>query len=94
MPCEYREYRRAGDETTSTSADTTEIDFSLWANSDDTFIESEVLLYPWTSLVAEFGGTLGLFLGFSFMTLWDGVEWVWVGMKAVHSGKKINIQQK
>jgi hypothetical protein len=30
---------------------------------------------PWSSLVAEFGGTLGLFLGFSFMTLWDGVEW-------------------
>ena len=23
--------------------------------------------------VAEFGGTLGLFLGFSFMTLWDGL---------------------
>ena len=29
---------------------------------------------PWTSLVAEFGGTLSLFLGFSFMTLWEGVE--------------------
>ena len=24
--------------------------------------------------VAEFGGTLGLFLGFSFMTLWDGLR--------------------
>ena len=23
--------------------------------------------------VAEFGGTLSLFLGFSFMTLWDGI---------------------
>ena len=32
----------------------------------------EQLVYPWTSLVAEFGGCLGLFLGFSFMTLWDG----------------------
>ena len=37
-------------------------------------VESESLLYPLTSLVAEFGGTLGLFLGFSFMWLWDGVE--------------------
>ena len=24
--------------------------------------------------VAEFGGTLSLFLGFSFMTLWDGLR--------------------
>jgi hypothetical protein len=24
--------------------------------------------------VAEFGGTLGLFLGFSFMAIWDGAE--------------------
>ena len=23
--------------------------------------------------VAEFGGTLGLFLGFSFITIWDGL---------------------
>ena len=28
----------------------------------------------WESFVAEFGGALGLFLGFSFISLWDGVE--------------------
>ena len=37
-------------------------------------VEREELLYTLTSLVAEFGGTLGLFVGFSFMTLWEGVE--------------------
>ena len=37
-------------------------------------VEKESLLYPIEYLVAEFGGTLGLFLGFSFMALWDGVE--------------------
>ena len=34
-------------------------------------VETEELIYPWQSLVAEFGGALGLFLGFSFMTIWD-----------------------
>ena len=38
-----------------------------------THLLNQVLIYKWTSLIAEFGGTLGLFLGFSFMTLWDGI---------------------
>ena len=28
------------------------------------------------ALVSEIGGTLGLFLGFSFLTLWDAVEFL------------------
>ena len=55
----------------------------VWAVSPDTTIQSEVYIYPWTSLVAEFGGTLGLFIGFSFMSLWDGLE------LAVRVSKKI-----
>ena len=34
------------------------------------------LIYPLSSLVAEFGGILGLFIGFSFMALWDGLMYV------------------
>ena len=37
-------------------------------------VETEALVYTVESLVAEFGGTLGLFVGFSFMNLWDIVE--------------------
>ena len=37
-------------------------------------VETEALVYTVESLVAEFGGTLGLFLGFSFMNFWDLVE--------------------
>ena len=39
-------------------------------------VETEALVYTVESLVAEFGGTLGLFVGFSFLTLWDVVEFV------------------
>ena len=33
--------------------------------------ETEEYLFGIVSLVGEVGGALGLFLGFSFMTLWD-----------------------
>ena len=33
--------------------------------------EEEHLLYDFISLVSEFGGSLGLFLGFSFFMIWD-----------------------
>ena len=34
-------------------------------------VETEVYTYDFGSLVAEFGGALGLFTGFSFFMLWD-----------------------
>ena len=46
-------------------------EFDLWAVSSNTKIETEELIYPMSTMVAEFGGTLGLFLGFSFISLWD-----------------------
>ena len=46
----------------------------LWAASNKTWTEEELLLYPLTSLVAEFGGDLRLFLGFSFMAIWHEVR--------------------
>ena len=37
-------------------------------------VETEELIYPWQSFLAEVGGALGLFLGFSFMTIWDSLH--------------------
>ena len=54
----------------------------LWNNSPYILVEWEDLVYPLASLVAEFGGTLGLFLGFSFMAVWDeSVRLGWVLVK-------------
>ena len=47
---------------------------SVWNTSPYMLVETEKLVYTVETLVAEFGGTLGLFLGFSFMNLWDVVE--------------------
>ena len=34
----------------------------------------EVEVYPLESFISEFGGALGLFVGFSFMMIWDIIE--------------------
>ena len=39
--------------------------------SSDIRLETEELLYSWVSLVSDIGGSLGLFLGFSFFAAWD-----------------------
>ena len=84
-PCHYNEYTLVRKFTKSSSKLGQEQCYlGIWVISPDTTVQAEVLLYPWTSLVAEFGGTLSLFLGFSFMTLWEGVQtavkaWTWIG---------------
>ena len=37
-------------------------------------VKTETLMFPVRSLVADIGGTLGLFLGFSFVMIWDLIE--------------------
>ena len=69
-PCRYNRYHIVGELHTSTF-NSSEFVFSLLASTNDTLVETETLMFPWTSLVAEFGGTLSLFLGVSFMTVWD-----------------------
>ena len=44
----------------------------LRAVDPTTNTETEPSNYPWESLVAELEGTLGLFIGFSFMMVWGG----------------------
>ena len=71
-PCFYKKYNFLGEKYISSFV-TDHFLLSLWAVSNITRVETEQLIYPWTSLVAEFGGALGLFLGISFMSLWEGI---------------------
>ena len=43
----------------------------------------QVLIFPGSSLLAEIGGTLGVFLGFSFIAVWDGIQQVFQYSRSV-----------
>ena len=44
-------------------------------------VKTEAYLYDERSLLAEFGGALGLFLGFSFYMLWEIFEPIVISLK-------------
>ena len=39
-------------------------------------VKEQAYIYPLQSFVAEFGGALGLFIGFSFLGVWDFIMWL------------------
>ena len=67
-PCNFKEYKFVD---SSPAVWSKRGCVAFWAASQKTQREEEVLLYPFTSLIAEFGGSLGLFLGFSFLSIWQ-----------------------
>ena len=71
-PCNYLEYKFHRGRIPSSFDSGDHFVFSLLAQTRYTSVEKEELLYPSSTMVAEVGGTLGLFLGVSFMTIWDG----------------------
>ena len=77
QPCNFKEYQFVNTnlkELDLVNFPDNRVAICLWAVSKYTQAEEEVLVYPFQSLIAEFGGCLGLFLGFSFMTIWDGLK--------------------
>ena len=85
-PCNYQEYKIVGDKAPTEMNKKGFLTFSLLVVDNNIYVETEALLYPGTSLVAEIGGTLGLFIGFSFMILWDGI------VRGLHLLKKIIVR--
>ena len=74
-PCNYLEYKFHGGSLPS-SFNSGFPFVSLVSRTRFTSVEREELLYPSSTMVAEVGGILGLFLGVSFITVWDGVMWM------------------
>ena len=58
-PCRYRRYSYFGEPVINKQIKSDQFLFSMVALSKDTRVETEQLIYPLSSLVAEFGGTLG-----------------------------------
>ena len=46
-----------------------------------TKFRNEIQIYPFVSFLCDLGGSLGLFVGFSFLTLWDFFDIVFVKIK-------------
>ena len=87
LPCTYTDYSLL-DSYSIVSNDSA---FSIHYALTDLITEEEVLLFPLDSLVSEFGGALGLFLGFSFLGALSMLQmWVRTVLLMVKSNKNKN----
>ena len=71
VPCSYKEFRFLGQPE---EIDLDLFGFQLKFAKMEIIVEKETWLFEFESFVSEFGGALGLFLGFSFLSLWNIVE--------------------
>ena len=72
LPCHYKEYRQLDQPVKGFKPDMK--GFDIMFASASVVTETEELVYPMISFVAEFGGSLGLFLGFSFLLVAELLE--------------------
>ena len=68
LPCRYKEYEIVDTPILMDPRD--KIQWLVRSNKN-VLVKTEHLVYPFSSFLAEFGGALGLFLGFSFFMAWD-----------------------
>jgi hypothetical protein len=67
-PCIYNQYKLLAEPINN---EDNNIYLGIESSSNTVLKRTEELLYPIESFVSEFGGALGLFLGFSFIMVWD-----------------------
>ena len=71
LPCNYREFKLVG---SPKEVDYNNFGFQVSFAKKEVVEEKEALVYEFVSFVSEFGGALGLFLGFSCLSSWDFLE--------------------
>ena len=54
------------------------LSMTLLLSNPDITSKKEEILFDFQCFVAEFGGALGLFLGFSFVMVWDGLQTLFI----------------
>ena len=71
-PCSYTEYKMSGEIERDKEKGVKKVNIKL----SDSKVKSlnEQKLYNIVTFIAEFGGALGLFVGFSFLSLFDYYE--------------------
>ena len=72
FPCTYDEYKVVSTDL----RDLNSFGMVITYGSLSTIVLREYFIYPFDSLVSDFGGTLGLFVGFSFVMFWDVVQFL------------------
>ena len=74
LPCSYMEFEDVGEKIYFVSHEMNRIRFRLKYASTKITLKKEEHVFPFSSFLAEFGGALGMFLGFSFLMVWDFVK--------------------
>ena len=75
-PCLYRTYHQFGEITEMNFSHEDQTTLSLILSSSEVTRRRENFVYPLISFISEVGGALGLFLGFSFLSLWDLIQFL------------------
>ena len=73
-PCLFNEYKLGDQDKWDSKAYSNNKLFKLKFTDNKIIIEKEIESYSFVSLVSDIGGALGLFLGFSFVMVWDEAE--------------------
>ena len=60
-----------GEPFEKTSTGVNKFDLALTSASSTILVRKEVEAFPFSSLLADCGGCLGLFIGFNFLMIWD-----------------------
>ena len=74
------EYINVGEKDWQFGTSVNRLAFGIIFATLEVTVKQEIFIYPFSSFLAEVGGALGLFLGFSFFMFWDFLKWCFENM--------------